>query len=66
MDKMEDTCIKLFEDAQQYSWLVPSGKKKKSYLVWAETVFPAVERRPREGERSWGPFYPSEIKLTVQ
>lgn len=42
------------------------GKKKKSYLVWAETVFPAVERRPREGERSWGPFYPSEIKLTVQ
>lgn len=62
---MEDTCIKLFEDAQQYSWW-EKNKIKKSYLLWAETVFPAVERRPREGERSWGPFYPSEIKLTVQ
>lgn len=47
-------------------WFPVGKKKKKSYLVWAETVFPAVERRPREGERSWGPFYPSEIKLTVQ
>lgn len=39
MDKMEDTCIKLFEDAQQYSWLVLSGKKKKNPIWYGLKLF---------------------------